>query len=111
MPRRKSKFLRAANSRRMRLRSLRTGMGTWSGISAAGVPGMYLLAHLAYRVVPSFRWMDLFPCLFVYAGLAIFLYQVTPLFARTRSQLCLLLLATLHPQLLLWRSEERRAGK
>jgi hypothetical protein len=65
-------------------------------------PGMYLLAHLAYRVIPSLRWMDLFPCLFVYAGLAIFLYQVTPLFARTRSQLCLLLLATLHPQLLLW---------
>jgi hypothetical protein len=70
-------------------------------------PGMYLLAHLAYRVVPSFRWMDLFPCLFVYAGLAIFLYQVTPLFARTRSQLCLLLLATLHPQLLLWNTTFR----
>ena len=36
-------------------------------------PGMFLLAHLAYRIVPSFRWMDLFPCLFVYAGLAVFL--------------------------------------
>ena len=65
-------------------------------------PGMYLLTHLAYRILPSFRWMDLFPCLFLYAGLAIFLYQITPLFAHTRSQLCLLLLATLHPQLLLW---------
>jgi hypothetical protein len=77
--------------------------------AAKGVhpPGMYLLAHVAYRVVPSLRWMDLFPCLFVYAGLAIFLYQVTPLFARTRSQLCLLLLATLHPQLLLWNTTFR----
>ncbi|MGA1982327.1 MAG: hypothetical protein ABSG84_07630 [Acidobacteriaceae bacterium] len=77
--------------------------------AAQGVhpPGMYLLAHLAYRAVPSFRWMDLFPCLFVYAGLAIFLDQVTPLFARTRSQLCLLLLATLHPQLLLWNTTFR----
>jgi hypothetical protein len=63
---------------------------------------MYLLAHFAYRVIPSFRWMGLFPCLFVCAGLAVFLCQITPLFAQTRSQLCLLLLATLHPQLLLW---------
>jgi hypothetical protein len=65
-------------------------------------PGMYLLAHLACNILPSFRWMNLFPCLFVYCGLATFLLQVTPLFARTRSQVCLLLLATLHPQLLLW---------
>ena len=70
-------------------------------------PGMYLLAHLAYSIVPSFRWMDLFPSLFVYAGLAIFLFQVTPLFTRTRAQVCLLLLATLHPQLLLWNSTFR----
>ena len=65
-------------------------------------PGMYLLAHLAYSILPSFRWMNLFPTLIVYAGLTIFLLQVTPLFARTRSRFCLLLLATLHPQLLLW---------
>ena len=65
-------------------------------------PGMYLLAHFAYSILPSFRWMNLFPLLVVYAGLTIFLLQVTPLFTSTRSQFCLLLLATLHPQLLLW---------
>jgi len=65
-------------------------------------PGMYLLAHCAYRILPSFRWMDLFPALVLYAGLAVFLFAVTPLLQRTRSQLCLLLLATLHPQLLMW---------
>jgi hypothetical protein len=65
-------------------------------------PGMYLLAHIAYLILPSFRWMNLFPGAVTYAGLAVFLFQITPLFARTRSQLCLLLLATLHPQLLMW---------
>lgn len=65
-------------------------------------PGMYLLAHLAHSILPSFRWMNLFPWLILYTGLAIFLLQVTPLLDRTRSQVCLLLLATLHPQLLLW---------
>jgi hypothetical protein len=63
---------------------------------------MYLLAHLAWRLLPSFRWMNLVPGIVLYIGLAIFLFQIVPLFARTRSQLCLLLLATLHPQLLLW---------
>jgi hypothetical protein len=70
-------------------------------------PGMYLLAHFAYRILPSFRWMDLIPCLILYTGLAVFLLQITPLFSRTRSQLCLLLLATLHPQLLLWSASFR----
>jgi hypothetical protein len=71
-------------------------------------PGMYLLAHLAYSIVPSFRWMNLFPWLILYAGLAIFLLQVTPLFATsTRSQFCFLLIATLHPQLLLWNTTFR----
>jgi len=65
-------------------------------------PGMYLLAHWAYGVVPSFRWINLFPLLLVYVGLAYFLVQVTPLFARARERVCLLLLATLHPQLLMW---------
>lgn len=65
-------------------------------------PGMFLLAHFAYNTLPSFRWMNLFPCLLVYVGLAVFLYRITPLFAQTRSRLCLLLLATFHPQLLLW---------
>ena len=63
---------------------------------------MYLLAHLAYRILPSFRWMNLLPGLVLYAGLAVFLLAVTPLFTRFRAQLCLLLLATLHPQLLMW---------
>jgi hypothetical protein len=65
-------------------------------------PGMYLMAHLAYRILPSFRWMNLLPCLFLYVGLTVFLLQIAPLFTCTRSQLCLLLLATLHPQLLVW---------
>ena len=74
----------------------------FAAVSGIHPAGMYLLAHLAYVILPSFRWMNLFPCLFVYCGLATFLFQVTPLFKRTRSQVCLLLLATLHPQLLLW---------
>src|ERR1700733_899765 len=32
-------------------------------------PGMYLLAHFAYSVLPSFRWINLFPCLLLYTGL------------------------------------------
>ena len=39
MLRRNSRFFAAAKSRKTRLRSLRTGMGTASGIAAAGVPG------------------------------------------------------------------------
>ena len=65
-------------------------------------PGMYLLAHFAYAIVPSYRWMNLVPGVVLYLGLAVFLFQVAPLFVRTRAQLCLLLLATLHPQLLMW---------
>jgi len=75
------------------------------GVTAEGdvhPPGMYLLAHLAYGILPSFRWMNLFPAAVLYAGLAAFLLAVTPLFATTRARLCLLLLATLHPQLLMW---------
>src|ERR1039458_5885817 len=70
-------------------------------------PGMYLLAHVAYSILPSFRWMNLFPALILYTGLTVFLLQVTPLFASTRSQFCLLLIATLHPQLLLWNTTFR----
>jgi hypothetical protein len=65
-------------------------------------PGMYLLAHFAYLTLPSPRWLNLFPILFFYAGLCVFLLHITPLFPRLRSQICLLLLATLHPQVLLW---------
>jgi hypothetical protein len=70
-------------------------------------PGMYVLAHWAWRLVGSFRWMNLFPALVLYAGLAVFLLQVAPLFVRLRAQLCLLLLATLHPQLLMWAATYR----
>ena len=65
-------------------------------------PGMYLLAHFAFCVLASFRWMNLLAGLVLYAGLTVFLFAITPLFARARAQLCLLLLATLHPQLLMW---------
>jgi hypothetical protein len=73
-------------------------------------PGMYLLAHFAWRMVPSFRWMNLFPGMVFYAGLAVFLLQVAPLFARLRTQMCLLLLAALHPQLLMWSATYRWYG-
>jgi hypothetical protein len=65
-------------------------------------PGMYLLAHVALRIVPSFRWLNLFPLIFFYAGLSVFVLCVTPIFIRIRSQICFLLLATLHPLLLMW---------
>jgi hypothetical protein len=71
-------------------------------ITDAHPPGMYLLGHFAYRILPSFRWMNLFSAIVLYAGLAVFLSQVTPLLASTRARICLLLLATLHPQLLMW---------
>lgn len=73
-----------------------------NAITDAHPPGMYLLAHLAFRIIPSFRWMNLFSAVVLYAGLAVFLSQVTPLLAHMRSKICLLLLATLHPQLLMW---------
>lgn len=65
-------------------------------------PGMYLLAHLAWHIIPSYRWMNLVPCAVLYVGLAVFLFALTPLFHHTRTRLLLLLLATLHPELLLW---------
>ena len=65
-------------------------------------PGMYLLTHFAWRMLPSFRWMNLIPMLVLYAGLAIFVRAVAPLFTHTASRVCFLLFATLHPQLLLW---------
>ncbi|MDP9051169.1 MAG: hypothetical protein M3O31_10705 [Acidobacteriota bacterium] len=71
-------------------------------VTDAHPPGMYLLGHFAFRILPSFRWMNLFSAAVLYAGLAVFLLQVTPLLARTGSRIVLLLLATLHPQLLMW---------
>jgi len=65
-------------------------------------PGMYLLGHFAYEAIPSPRWMTLFPLLVFYAGLAIFVFSMTPLLTSTRARVCFLLLATLHPQLLMW---------
>jgi hypothetical protein len=70
-------------------------------------PGMYLLAHAAYGLLPSFRWMNLFPAVVLYTGLTIFLFAVTPLFTHARAQVCLLLLATLHPELLMWSATYR----
>jgi hypothetical protein len=63
---------------------------------------MYLLAHLAYRLLPSYRWMDLVPTAVLYAGLAVFLISIVPLFVRTRARQTFLLFATLSPQLLMW---------
>ena len=73
-------------------------------------PGMYLLAHFAYRAIPSARWMTLFTLLLLDAGLAVFLFQLTPLFPSTASRVCFLLLASLDPQLLMWGNTTRWYG-
>ena len=65
-------------------------------------PGMYLLSHFAYKAIPSTRWMTLLDLLFLYAGLATFLYAVTPLLPNTAARVCFLLLTALQPQLMLW---------
>lgn len=70
-------------------------------------PGMYLLAHFALRLLPSFRWMNLIPMAVLYAGLCWFVLEFVPLFRRPVSQALFLLLATLHPQLLLWGTSYR----
>jgi len=73
-------------------------------------PGMYLLAHFAYQAIPSPRWMTLFTLLVLYAGLSVFAITVAPLFANLRGRACFLLLATLHPQLLMWGNTIRWYG-
>ena len=70
-------------------------------------PGMYLLAHFAHRLLPSFRWMNLIPIAVLYLGLSIFVFEYLPLFRQPTSQALFLLLATLHPQLLLWGTSYR----
>lgn len=69
--------------------------------------GMYLLAHFAHRLLPSFRWMNLAPAAVLYAGLVIFVLGFAPLFRRPEAQVAFLLLATLHPQLLVWGTSYR----
>jgi hypothetical protein len=73
-------------------------------------PGMYLLDHFAYQAIPSPRWMTLFTLLVLYAGLWVFVFAIAPLFAATRGRVCFLLLATLHPQLLMWGNTIRWYG-
>ncbi len=65
-------------------------------------PGMYVLAHLGYQVIPSARWVTLFPLLCLYGGLTVFVLAVLPLFRGTATRLAFLLFAMLHPQLLMW---------
>ncbi len=65
-------------------------------------PGMYLLTHYAFEAIPSPRWMTLFVVFLLYAGLAVFVFALTPLFATLRGRICFLALATLSPQLLMW---------
>ncbi len=64
--------------------------------------GMYLLGRLGWQLTHSYRWLNLLPLAVLYAGLAVFVVQVTPLIRTRRAQVCFLLLATLHPELLLW---------
>ena len=65
-------------------------------------PGMYLLAHVGWLLTHSYRWLNLVPMAVLYAGLAVFLVSVAPLFRSRSERVCLLLLATLHPELLMW---------
>src|SRR5579871_751089 len=65
-------------------------------------PGMYLLTHIAHAILPSFRWMNLFPLAVLYVGLCVFVLAVAPLFRRRWSRALFLLLATLNPQVVLW---------
>ncbi len=65
-------------------------------------PGMYVLDHLSYVLLPSPRWVTLFPLCCLYAGLAVFVFYVTPLFKTGSARFCFLLIATLHPQLVMW---------
>jgi hypothetical protein len=73
-------------------------------------PGMYLLTHFAFEATPSPRWMTLWDVLLLYAGLATYLFAVAPLFTGTGSRMCFLLLAALHPQLLMWGNTIRWYG-
>jgi len=69
--------------------------------------GMYLLAHVALHLIPSFRWMNLVPAAVLYAGLAVFVLGFAPLFRRREAWVAFLLLATLHPQLFVWGTSYR----
>jgi hypothetical protein len=73
-------------------------------------PGMYVLSHLAYLAIPSPRWMTLAPLLVLYAGLSAFVLTVAPLLTTRTSRICFLLLATLHPQLMMWSNSIRWYG-
>lgn len=79
----------------------------FAGTSDVHPPGMYLLGHVALLMIPSFRWMNLIPTLVFYAGLAAFITSLAPLFRHAASRAVFLLLATLHPQLLLWGTSYR----
>ncbi len=65
-------------------------------------PGMYVLAHLGYNVIHSPRWVTIFPLLCLYTGLSVFVLAYAPLFRSPAARFCFILLATLHPQLLMW---------
>jgi hypothetical protein len=79
----------------------------FAGTSDVHPPGMYLLGHVALRIIPSFRWMNLIPTAVFYAGLAAFVTCLAPIFRHAASRAVFLLLATLHPQLLLWGTSYR----
>lgn len=75
------------------------------GVTAEGdvhPPGMYLLAHAGWLLTHSYRWLNVLPMAVLYLGLAIFLVSVTPLIRSQAGRAGLLLVATLHPELLMW---------
>lgn len=65
-------------------------------------PGMYLLAHFAWCVVPSLRWMNLVPMSVLFAGLAVFLVSFLPTLPSRIAASAGLVFAALHPELLMW---------
>jgi hypothetical protein len=65
-------------------------------------PGMYLLAHLSWRIFPGYRWFNLIPLSILYLGLGFFLLQALPR-TLTRTALAIgLIFAAFHPEFLMW---------
>ena len=71
-------------------------------------PGMYVLSHLFYELIPSERWMTIGPLAILYAGLGFFVYRCRNLAAPGRlATITFFAAALLHPQILMWGNSVR----
>jgi hypothetical protein len=52
--------------------------------------------------VPSFRWLNLLPWAILFAGLAVFVLSFMPRLRGWVATICVLVVACLHPELLMW---------